>query len=732
MAWWPDGSVRWALVDGTVPAALQPGGRLQCRVSVGASSTHPTDGGLVAEQRDDGVVVTGNRLRVSLQPQADEWLLIEPIGVTPGSLGVGGGELQQALQVTLSSGEVLQAAPGAAKIEHRGPQRVTLRLPVAHRDAGGVERLRSELRLQVYADQPFITLLHRLVVVRSDPEDTAPFEMGVGEERALLGVRSFSLRLPFAGSSVQMAADRYEVGKQRLAVHHYHDLGHTIEAGGKVDQREGRAAAHLVVDGQDGGSALIGMRGFWQNYPKGISVGADAIQIEVLPERPADDLPGDEDAWHQLYTWLQDDDYLLREGMALTTEMCVGALTGTAADDATAAVFAWLEGPVVARPSVEHVNATEALPHLSPKAGSQRPGYERVADKALQLLFENQQECRAFGHVNHGDWFGEGDWCWGNNEYDTPYVAYWEFLRGGDPSWAAWGAQAARHQADVDTVNTFHDERYVGMQQLHTPAHLAGYLPAFFRSKIAGTRSVPSHMWAEGALLHYLLTGDEGVYESLRRTASWLVQPERLDHYEFAAVREAGWHLIHLTMLAASGNDRCALDGASIVAKRILEKQDESGAWTRMLTSGHCHCGFPHCRGNIAFMVTVLLSALKRYYDLTGEAELVDAIVAGGRWLVRETFNEESGFFIGGSCTTTQQISKGEVFGTQIIIEGVADAYAVSGDEEIGRCLQRTLPVVDEIRNLDRHEGRDLGKTISSHMRYVPTVLAALESRPVR
>ena len=63
-------------------------------------------------------------------------------------------------------------------------------------------------------------------------------------------------------------------------------------------------------------------------------------------------------------------------------------------------------------------------------------------------------------------------------------------------------------------------------------------------------------------------------------------------------------------------------------------------------------------------MVTVLLSGLKRYYDLTQEEQVAGAILAGGRWLVRETFHDKTGHFIGGSCKTMQRIAEGEVFGT--------------------------------------------------------------------
>ena len=672
-------------------------------------------------------------MRVSVQPDAANWIVVERVDGDGRSEGrpetgrqVAGGRLADALRVELADGARLGVTAGPASVEHAGPLRTAIRCDAIHRDAAGRARLRSELRIHVYAGQPFVKIDHRLLVLCADPDADPMFWSGRDEERTLLGVRSCVLDLPFPAAAAELAGQRFDVtGGHPWILRHEHDAAHDVITAAGRQRREGRASGHVHVRSAAGDVLAVGIRNFWQNYPKGIAVSGGAVSLELLPALSGREPPGDDQAWQRLYRWLQDGRYLLREGMALTTELLIALLPAGTGDGAAAPLFDWLSTPAAARPSVAYANATGALPRLAAKDGSAQPRYERFAADALRLFHEDRERWRAYGHVNFGDWYGEGDWSWGNNEYDTPYCAYWEFLRGGEPGWAAWGAQAARHLADVDTVNTFHDARHVGLQSLHMPAHLGGYLPPFFRSKVAGTRGVPSHLWAEGPLLHYLLTGDPGVRDSLFRSAGWLLQPERLDHYEFSAVREAGWHLIHLTMLAAATGDRRAANGAAVVVRRILEKQDDSGGWTRMLTSGHCWCGYPHCRGNIAFMVTVLLSGLKRYYDLTGERPVADAILAGGRWLVRETFNEKTGHFIGGSCATVQRISEGEVFGTQIIIEGVADAYAVSGDAGIGRCLRRALPAIGVLPDLEG--ARDLGKRLSSQMRYVPTVLAALE-----
>ena len=151
--------------------------------------------------------------------------------------------------------------------------------------------------------------------------------------------------------------------------------------------------------------------------------------MELPPELPGKELSGDDEAWQRLYRWLQDGRYLLREGTALTTELLLALPPGGADRSATAPLFDWLESPVAARPGLAYANENGALPRLAAKDGSPQPRYERFPADALRPFHEDRERWRAFGHLNFADWYGEGDWSWGNNEYDTPYCAYWEFLR---------------------------------------------------------------------------------------------------------------------------------------------------------------------------------------------------------------------------------------------------------------------------------------------------------------
>ena len=538
-----------------------------------------------------------------------------------------------------------------------------------------------------------------------------------GEESALLKLRSFSLSLPFAGaSSVRHAGQLYALADDGWQLRHDHDLAHEING----DIRDGRAPGHIVVDG-DSGTLGIGLRNFWQAYPKALAVGGSGIDIGLFPERRGRDLPGDEDAAHRLYFWLDEDGYKLKAGLALSSEILIDFSAENPA------VCDWLENPVLVRPDSGYLNSTGALNPIGPRRDSHLPDYDALTDRAIDSFYADRERHRAYGQLNFGDWYGESGWSWGNNEYDPSYCAYTEFLRGGDPRWASWAAESARHLADVDTVNFSSDPGEIGGQSMHMPGHLGGYLPPLFRSKMSGTKSIPSHTWVEGPLLHYLLTGDPAVFDSLLLTRDWLLQRRFFDYYDFKNAREAGWHLIHLCALAASLDDSDCLNAARIIVERVLERQAPGGGWARNLGEPHCGCGYPRCRGEAGFMVGVLLSGLKRYHHLTGSDAVAAAIIGGARWLIRETFDEASGHFRYTSCA--KRTLGGTFQHTQYVLEALAAAWELSGDAEIGRYLRAGLPTIGMFPGDLEHLG--LGKAMSQQMRYVPTILAILEIRPL-
>ena len=658
---WDDGSAQWALFRTRAPEQTRA---VALHVNSGRTDEAASGGGMTLDE-----------LRV------DNWTFEAVLG---------NGEKLESSEIRL-----LQRSDSSA---------VFL---VEHQDGRGVTQLRSKLWLRAYAGQRFITLRHRLEVIAPDAAANPD------EAAQMLSLRQFSLRMPFAARRVSHAGADYVLdGGWQLR--HDHDLAHELCG----ETREGRAQGHIRVDGY-GGSLGVGLRHFWQTYPKALTVDADGIELGFFPERRGRDLPGDEDAPHRLYFWLDGTGYKLKAGLALSSDI----LLDWSGDER---LFDWLEEPPLARPSAEYVNGCGVMPAMGARADSPMPAYEELTDSALASFHSDRERHRAYGQLNYGDWYGESGWSWGNNEYDSAYCGYTEFLRGGEAGWAHWAAEAARHLADVDTVNTAPDALRLGGQAMHIPGHLGGYLPPYFRSKMRGTSLIPSHNWVEGPLLHWLLTGDEAAYESLQKTRLWLLQKRFFDAYDFTNAREAGWHLIHLCAFA-SLDDCAALNAAALLVSRVLERQEPGGGWVRMLTDSHCGCGYPRCRGATGFMVGVLLSGLMRYYRLTQDEAVADAIVGGARWLIRHTFDHESGHFRYTSCANRTLGGKFQC--TQWALEGLAAAWSCSGDEEIGGYLSRGLDVIGRFPEGIYHSG--MGKAFAQQMRYVPSILGTLQSRPV-
>jgi hypothetical protein len=662
---WPDGSARWLLADTVAPAAagaLAETGRLRVLL----------DGGLRIERHDGAAwkhIANG----------------LELIGA-------------------LADGRLLKGGtPQDVAIEENGPRRAVIRTDISVADEQGVVHLRCRLRLHVYADQPFIRVVQRLEVVSPElPTDG-------DEAKRMLRLRRLELRLTCA---TQAPAKRWV---------HEHDQTWRATSESGTEVVPGRRPGHFRVPFAEG-TLAVGIKEFWQTWPRGFRQDAKAIVLELLPELSGDLLPGDEDAWHRLYFWLKDGAYLLRSGLALRSEWLLGFLPADAGEPAADALFDWLEHPPVVRPDPAHTNATDVLVPFGLKAESAMPEYEALLTRALDAFHADREHFRAYGQINFGDWYGESAWSWGNNEYDPPYCGYLEFLRGGDPDWCELGAQAARHLADVDTVHPH------GCQAVHMPGHLGGYLPPLFRSKIGTTFSVPSHTWVEGPVLHYLLTGDEFTHESILETRNWLLQDHWFDNCEFSNCRESGWHIIHLCMLATAFDDPRCLNSAAVIVRRVREKEDPAGGWVHMHVAAHCGCGYPRCHGEAGFMVGVLLSALKRYHALTGDAEAARMLVGGARWLIRNTYDAKSGHFRYTSC---EKRTKGGTFQyTQWVLEGLADAYALSRDEEIGGYLRDGLKAIGRFPEGLDHLG--LGKAMAMQMRYVPGIQAALGKHPHR
>ena len=326
--------------------------------------------------------------------------------------------------------------------------------------------------------------------------------------------------------------------------------------------------------------------------------------------------------------------------------------------------------------------------------------------------------------MNYGDTFkgsAESGGLWENNEYDAAWCHLTEFLRGGDPRWLSLGCESARHTLDIDTCNHSRDRSQVGAQITHMAGHVGGYLPPFFRNKMAGSATLPSHMWVQGPVLYFLLTGDPFAAEVLEHTARWMTA--NLRYFSIGNARECGWQLTHLCALDRMGDDPRYLNAAAIIVEHILAAQSPGGGWERVLTASHGGRRLPRPLGEAGFMVGVLLSALRRYHDLTGDPRVAAAIAGGARWLVERTYDTGAGHFRYTSCAQGGGGPSAE-WSLQVL-EGLADANRLAPSAEVSAILRRNLADIgltgEEVFGRPR-----VGKALTQEACYVPALLWAL------
>ena len=608
-------------------------------------------------------------------------------------------------------------------LEEAGPERAVICYELPLVDERGIAHFRSTIRLHVYARLPFVRLVHRVVVTSpvlgeaflSDNLDHLTAELehvrsavvgAQGEATSLLGVESLELILPWRGGGD---------GIRRRVVHE-HDRAHRVECGAEVRQQEGRWPGVLALAGAETNFALC-IKGFWQTCPKGVRYDGDGVAVEILPKLSGEAFPDYDELWHKLYFWYDSETtrYRLKVGMALTTEMLIGFPECEA--DAQA-WQEWLERPAVVRPDISYLNATEALLPIAPKEGSPHPRYEAMIDRALEEWVRQRDERHEYGFASYGDTYSDPEGFWSNNEYDSAFSNYMEFLRGGNPRWYLLASQATRHLIDVDTCNHSRQAGQIGAQYMHTPGHAGGFLPPFFRSKSSGSTSIPSHSWVEGPVLNYLLTGEEAARSVIRQTGLRLTRDLR--YYNFGNMRECGWHLIHLCGLARLDDDPRFLNAAAIIVEKALEKQSPGGGWDHPLAEAHCHCEPPRCHGEAGFMVGVLLAGLRRFYELTHDVRVGEAIVGGAKWLIDKTYVPEAGQFRYTSCPSRAGPTARH---TVMVAEALADAYMFAQDPHLAEVLQCSLACVGSSGGPLRPR---YSKDLSQEARYIPTMLYTL------
>ena len=724
---WPDGSIRWLLIDFPIDLAANESSVLKLRYGkdVVADSQQPRGAARVRiHETDEDVTLDTGTLRLDVSKK--RFRLLDRIWHDRD----GDGQYSANERVTASSGAGIElttpdgnvyradSGPCEVTIEQRGPLRACLRIEGHHKGPVG-KMFRYLLRLHAWRGQPFVRL-HYTFINDNTPELMSKIKSlelsfaqprGPGRQQALLaGDHTTSGRL------FQVDDRRFEINGR---------------------SSEGQATNWAYLGDQRGGIA-VGVREFWQNWPKSLEVripgknrqrdgerksaasepGRTArLRVGILPSFPDglyDGKPLREEA--KLYYYLRGGVYSFKIGAARTHELWASFSAGPPDKDRLHTFFRATEKPLLAQCDPRYVRSTLAAGDLAVAEPKRNHflGYDEWINEFLECHLKDRREQRSFGMLNYGDWYWARNDMWGNLEYDMPRCFFAQYLRSGDRRFFDRAEQAARHYIDVDVAHAVNKEllAYGGSNRMapgsiwaHNIGHTGGYYGRWDGKKYHDLAPLGStspyqvglsdlgHHWMGGEFDYYCLTGDRRALEVAVMASDAMARlcpTPYTDH-----VRDIGWPLnMMLDAYDATANKKY-LDAATRQWERLKEHLDLDKGFQVMLAFGHCNERSPakRCHGQNAYMLGLTLGGIARYHQATQDPRVLAALTAGVNQLIRECYSEKHKSFYLTSCTCLRHSHPPPQASAATFLGSFAIAYEsqLTGNREHRRVLRDSL-----------------------------------------
>lgn len=660
LARWKDGSARWVLLD--FQAAPPASGQLRYRLGWGegeaAAPAIPAQG--------KGDTISAGEVVVT----ADSDALLE----------ISGGK-RVTFTVEDAEGTVFHAVTDSVEVEAAGPLRATLALRGAFRDDAGRRWFSFRLRASVFAGLSRI-YLEPLAIVDAD-------------QGIIQRVRELSLRIVMPDASGASLC-----GKTAARLFQIDDQQYEVD-GVRV---EGKAPGWAQA-----GGVAVALRDFWQQWPKSLEANGNALTVGLFPRFTAGTFTHME-PWYKHEYLFEGRCYRLRTGQSRRWQLWID-LAGDGP-----ALSACADAPLTAAADPAQAIATGAWVGLTP-AGPETAEYDAWVENLFQAYCNAVATERDYGAMNWGDWWGERGCNWGNQEYDTQRQILQQYARTGDPRYFYVGETAARHNAEVDVIHAVNDDliRYfreevpnypirAGMVHEHCVGHVGGFYPVakireLFVSLGVGKSENPylcldpynlGHIFTQGMAYHYFLTGDPWVKETLEtigENLARLVEDRQFPYFkgDSHSGRVNGWTMLALAGVYELDFDDRFLRAMQLLADDALDEQDpHCGGWLYELPWGHCFCTTRKHVGEAIFITAVRLNGLSRYYDLTGDPRIPEALRRAVTHMNNDAWKEEHASWRYTSCPASSITGQHGV-----TILALANSVRITGDPEHLRILRK-------------------------------------------
>jgi hypothetical protein len=542
LAHWPDGSVRWAVLDLLLHAT--GGSAEHCELQiVDAASAEAGGGAAIHATAAHYRIATG---AVEIELARD---LFAPLAALPDTSAAE--PIAARCELVFEDDRGRQLAPQLEQlaVERAGDVRLTLVGAGEMRHAGGPALCRFAVRLTAVRGSGLMRIDFTLHNPRRARHRGGLWDLG---DAGSMLFRTLSINLRLTGAQPTSIAWRLapDAPEQRstamsMRIHQASSGGERWDSRNHVD-RTGRVALPFrgcrIVEGERTSERhrvspaltqiAAGVRlsatctKFWQQFPSAAAAAPDGLTIGLFP--PQSEVPFE----------LQGGERTTRTAFVLLARE----------DGPDGGDVAWVHDPLVPCLPPEYVAASEAFPHFIAAARDPHADYVRLTEEALDgphSFFAKREAIDEYGWRNFGDtWADHEDVHYRgehpvishyNNQYDLLYGLLLHFARSADRRWFELAEDLARHVMDIDLYHTADDKpAYSGGPFWHT-AHYESAGRATHRSYSADSSAAqarrpfgggPSceHNYTTGLLFFHYLTGDPRARAAVAQLADWVLR----------------------------------------------------------------------------------------------------------------------------------------------------------------------------------------------------------------
>lgn len=684
-AYWPDKSIKVAAV--AFPAEVTASGSTGYRFEAGA--------GVKAFSEPVGLQLTESADRITVHTGAIEATLSKTHGtlletVTRDGRILKGGGARWDLAFLDESGRELRSSASAVAstdIVERGPNRALI------------------VRKGVFADEAGALIDYRIQTELYAGSDAIRFQVFIvnREDAGEVYLRRWSMELGLPDSAAErlwLSSDKAVVAEAGETLYQHTERTLTWTGQDPLSRVKGNCPGYLRLAG-----FAMGTRWFWQRYPQAIRFLEGVVRQDFLPEPMNDkDLPVE---WKERMAERTDKYrvggvgypqspgkmglFRLARGEALRQEIFF-RFDGKPVSAPVEEALAPLVAPLRASPDPEYVSGTAVFGELQPHDPVTYPEYETSVERFYQNYHAKRRRRREYGFQNFGDdtfeWgYGPSHTYWSNCEYDHHHGFALQYVRSGDLRW--WEECEASARFYSDTVVIHHEPEGSGRPQRGGPRH-HNYTALWMESHpdqpwiadhtMKGADS--GHAWAQGVVDYWYLTGDPWAGKVMQNMAEWYCRIVEQNRYGAGGQeRGPGWALVATSALARATNDPRVIAAGNKVAEWLINWQDPIRGVVSVPISEQ-----PSYEGGTVFMHGIVGRGLGRWYDVTGDPRVRDAVIGIAEWLITEPMGQPGRFWYKQAPRCMKRYGA-----TSQTISALSYAYTLSGEKAYAEIAEKVL-----------------------------------------